>query len=193
MKTKNLLYAMALPVLFGACAQDEFENVAQSTSNPLATEGVNIGPVAISVGEKPQTRLGQNTPGGAWNVWNGDDIIGAVQYSYYKKGNDTPEYVSSAWGSMMQQHPMTLEDGSHGSLFRGHTDFFEGDYFVYYPLQTKWIGDENIQTNYGEFLQVYSPTIQEDNVDEHNKWVSENALQLSGTRAIKGDDAGLNN
>lgn len=189
MKTKNLLYAMALPVLFGACAQDEFENVAQSTSNPLATEGVNIGPVAISVGEKPQTRLGQNTPGGAWNVWNGDDIIGAVQYSYYKKGSDTPEYVSSAWGSMMQQHPMTLEDGS---LFRGHTDFFEGDYFVYYPLQTKWIGDENIQTNYGEFLQVYSPTIQEDNVDEHNKWVSENALQLSGTRAIKGDDAGLN-
>ena len=189
MKTKNLLYAMALPVLFGACAQDEFENVAQSTSNPLATEGVNIGPVAISVGEKPQTRLGQNTPGGAWNVWNGDDIIGAVQYSYYKKGSDTPEYASGAWGSMMQQHPMTLEDGS---LFRGHTDFFEGDYFVYYPLQTKWIGDENIQKNYGEFLQVYSPTIQEDNVDEHNKWVSENALQLSGTRAIKGDDAGLN-
>lgn len=189
MKTKNLLYAMALPVLFGACAQDEFENVAQSTSNPLATEGVNIGPVAISVGEKPQTRLGQNTPGGAWNVWNGGDIIGAVQYSYYKKGSDTPEYVSSAWGSMMQQHPMTLEDGS---LFRGHTDFFEGDYFVYYPLQTKWIGDENIQKNYGEFLQVYSPTIQEDNVDAHNKWVSENALQLSGTRAIKGDNAGLN-
>ena len=189
MKTKNLLYAMALPVLFGACAQDEFENVAQSTSNPLATEGVNIGPVAISVGEKPQTRLGQNTPGGAWNVWNGDDIIGAVQYSYYKKGSNTPVYVIGDQGSMMQQHPMTLEDGS---IFRGHTDFFEGDYFVYYPLQTKWIGNEHIQKNYGEFLQVYSPTIQEDNVDEHNKWVSENALQLSGTRAIKGDDAGLN-
>lgn len=188
MKTKNLLYAMALPVLFGACAQDEFENVAQSTSNPLATEGVNIGPVAISVGEKPQTRLGQNTPGGAWNVWNGDDIIGAVQYSYYKKGSDDPVYAD-AWGSMMQQHPMTLENGS---LFRGHTDFFEGDYFVYYPLQTKWIGDENIQKNYGEFLRVYSPEVQEDNVDEHNKWVSENALQLSGAKAIKGDDAGLN-
>ena len=187
MKTKNLLYAMALPVLFGACAQDEFENVVKSSDNLLATEGVNIGQVAISVGEKPQTRLGQSG-NGAWNVWNTDDNIGAVQYAFYHK-NGGYRVQSSPAGTMVAQHPMTLENGS---LFRGHTDFFEGDYFVYYPLQTKWIGDENIQKNYGENLQVYSPTTQEDNVDEHNKWVSENALQLSGAKAIKGDDAGLN-
>lgn len=187
MKTKNLLYAMALPVLFGACAQDEFENVVKPSDNLLATEGVNIGQVAISVGEKAETRLGQSGSG-AWNVWNTDDNIGAVQYAFYRI-NDGNRVPASPVGTMVAQHPMTLEDGS---LFRGHTDFFEGDYFVYYPLQTKWIGDENIQKNYGENLQVYSPTTQEDNVDEHNKWVSENALQLSGTRAIKGDDAGLN-
>ena len=186
MKTKNLLYAMALPVLFGACAQDEFENVVKPSDNLLATEGVNIGQVAISVGEKAETRLGQSESG-AWNVWNGDDIIGAVQYAFYRPNGDRVK--ASPEGTMVAQHPMTLEDGS---LFRGHTDFFEGDYFVYYPLQTKWIGDENIQKNYGENLQVYSPTTQEDNVDEHNKWVSENALQLSGARLIKGDDAGLN-
>ena len=177
---------MALPVLFGACAQDEFENVVKSSDNLLATEGVNIGQVAISVGEKAETRLGQSG-NGAWNVWNTDDNIGAVQYAFYNI--DDYRVAANPVGTMVAQHPMTLEDGS---LFRGHTDFFEGDYFVYYPLQTKWIGDENIQKNYGENLQVYSPTIQEDNVDEHNKWVSENALQLSGTRAIKGDDAGLN-
>lgn len=186
MKTKNLLYAMALPVLFGACAQDEFENVVKSSDNLLATEGVNIGQVAISVGEKAETRLGQSGSG-AWNVWNTDDNIGAVQYAFYRINGD--RVAADPIGTMVAQHPMTLEDGN---LFRGHTDFFEGDYFVYYPLQTKWIGDENIQKNYGVNLQVYSPTTQEDNVDEHNKWVSENALQLSGTRPIKGDDAGLN-
>lgn len=186
MKTKNLLYAMALPVLFGACAQDEFENVVKPSDNLLATEGVNIGQVAISVGEKAETRLGQSGSG-AWNVWNTDDNIGAVQYAFYRL--DGNRVKASPEGTMVAQHPMTLEEGS---LFRGHTDFFEGDYFVYYPLQTKWIGDENIQKNYGENLQVYSPTTQEDNVDEHNKWVSENALQLSGARPIKGDDAGLN-
>ena len=186
MKTKNLLYAMALPVLFGACAQDEFENVVKPSDNLLATEGVNIGQVAISVGEKAETRLGQSGSG-AWNVWNTDDNIGAVQYAFYRLNGNRVQ--ASPVGTMVAQHPMTLEEGS---LFRGHTDFFEGDYFVYYPLQTKWIGDENIQKNYGENLQVYSPTTQEDNVDEHNKWVSENALQLSGARPIKGDDAGLN-
>ena len=153
MKTKNLLYAMALPVLFGACAQDEFENVVKPSDNLLATEGVNIGQVAISVGEKAETRLGQSGSG-AWNVWNTNDIIGAVQYTFYRR-NDSNPVKATPEGSMVAQHPMTLEDGS---LFRGHTDFFEGDYFVYYPLQTKWIGDENIQKNYGEFLQVYSPT-----------------------------------
>ena len=134
MKTKNLLYAMALPVLFGACAQDEFENVVKPSDNLLATEGVNIGQVAISVGEKAETRLGQSGSG-AWNVWNTNDIIGAVQYTFYRR-NDSNPVKATPEGSMVAQHPMTLEDGS---LFRGHTDFFEGDYFVYYPLQTKWI------------------------------------------------------
>ena len=116
MKTKNLLYAMALPVLFGACAQDEFENVVKPSDNLLATEGVNIGQVAISVGEKAETRLGQSGSG-AWNVWNTNDIIGAVQYTFYRR-NDSNPVKATPEGSMVAQHPMTLEDGS---LFRGHT------------------------------------------------------------------------
>ena len=196
MKTKRLLYAMALPMLLGACAQDEFENVANSAANSMATDGVNIGQVAITVdGGKADTRLTQGASG-AWNVWGIGDNIGAVQFAYYKI--DGAERVqANPVGTMVAQHPMTLEDDN---TFRGHTDFFEGDYFVYYPLQTKWIGDDNIQKNYGERLNVYAsenheqgkPIEQEDNVDEHNKWISENALQLSGKKAIKDDEAGLN-
>lgn len=201
MKTKRLLYAMALPMLLGACAQDEFENVANSAANSMATDGVNIGQVAITVdGGKADTRLAQGA-GGAWNVWGTGDNIGAVQFAYYRNPDtwegDDLRVEAIPKGSMVAQHPMTLEDDN---VFRGHTDFFEGDYFVYYPLQTKWIGDDNIQKNYGDKLQVYAsrnhekgtPIAQEDNVDEHNKWISENALQLSGKKAIKGDEAGLN-
>lgn len=196
MKTKRLLYAMALPMLLGACAQDEFENVANSAANSMATDGVNIGQVAITVdGGKADTRLAQGA-GGAWNVWGTGDNIGAVQFAYYRIDGKSRVQANPA-GTMVAQHPMTLEDNN---TFRGHTDFFEGDYFVYYPLQTKWIGDDNIQKNYGERLNVYAsnnheqgkPIEQEDNVDEHNKWISENALQLSGKKAIKGDKAGLN-
>ena len=195
MKTKRLLYAMALPVLLGACAQDEFENVANSAANSMATDGVNIGQVAITVdGGKADTRLAQGGSG-AWDVWGVGDNIGAVQFAYYTSGE---KWVpADPRGTMVAQHPMTLEDDN---TFRGHTDFFEGDYFVYYPLQTKWIGDDNIQKNYGDRLNVYAsenheqgkPIEQEDNVDEHNKWISENALQLSGKKAIKDDEAGLN-
>lgn len=186
---------MALPMLLGACAQDEFENVANSGANSMATDGVNIGQVAVTVdGNKADTRLSQGASG-AWNVWGTGDNIGAVQFAYYRTNGDPVAAVPQ--GTMVAQHPMTLEEDN---TFRGHTDFFEGDYFVYYPLQTKWIGDENIQKNYGEKLQVYasnnhvqgSAIVQEDNVDEHNKWISENALQLSGKKAIKGDEAGLN-
>lgn len=195
MKTKRLLYAMALPMLLGACAQDEFENVANSAANSMATDGVNIGQVAITVdGGKADTRLAQGASG-AWNVWGIGDNIGAVQFAYYKA--DETWVPANPRGTMVAQHPMTLEDDN---TFRGHTDFFEGDYFVYYPLQTKWIGDDNIQKNYGDKLNVYAsenheqgkPIEQEDNVDEHNKWISENALQLSGKKAIKDDEAGLN-
>lgn len=196
MKTKRLLYAMALPMLLGACAQDEFENVANSAANSMATDGVNIGQVAITVdGGKADTRLAQGGSG-AWDVWGIGDNIGAVQFAYYRIDGKTRVQAAPV-GTMVAQHPMTLEDNN---TFRGHTDFFEGDYFVYYPLQTKWIGDDNIQKNYGEKLNVYAsnnhvqgnPIEQEDNVDEHNKWISENALQLSGKKAIKGDKAGLN-
>lgn len=196
MKTKRLLYAMALPMLLGACAQDEFENVANSAANSMATDGVNIGQVAITVdGGKADTRLAQGGSG-AWDVWGIGDNIGAVQFAYYRI-NGGNRVQADPKGTMVAQHPMTLEDNN---TFRGHTDFFEGDYFVYYPLQTKWIGDDNIQKNYGEKLNVYAsnnheqgkPIEQEDNVDEHNKWISENALQLSGKKAIKGDKAGLN-
>ena len=187
---------MALPMLLGACAQDEFENVANSAANSMATDGVNIGQVAITVdGGKADTRLAQGGSG-AWDVWGIGDNIGAVQFAYYRI-NGGNRVQADPKGTMVAQHPMTLEDNN---TFRGHTDFFEGDYFVYYPLQTKWIGDDNIQKNYGEKLNVYAsnnheqgkPIEQEDNVDEHNKWISENALQLSGKKAIKGDKAGLN-
>lgn len=131
MKTKQLLTAMALPLFFAACSQEEIVN--ENATNDLASRKV-VGEVTINLDEESMSRMafvGGDTP----YKWETGDQFGACLMD--EATEKTPDYNVGFWNRFTlvdyihTNYPFTRQkDGSWTS----EAVMSEGNYFFYYPF-----------------------------------------------------------
>ena len=127
MKTKHLLTAMALPLVFAACSQDEL-----LTDAPVLNDRKVVGEVTLNVGEA-ESRFA--VLGGKY-TWQTGDKFGACLMDELQYGT----YNYSSWFSNFQlvdyiqtNYPFTrLESGS----WKAEAVMCEGNYFFYFPYNS---------------------------------------------------------
>lgn len=123
MRTKHLLWALALPSVFAACTQDEFAEQAQGTIDNRPV----VGAISLNITEEPTTRWAYE---GGFKFDN-NDYIGAALMDTYNS--------SKASGSWDEKYP--LVDYIQTNYKYGYKDGWtnndaimsEGNYFFYMP------------------------------------------------------------
>ena len=132
MKTKSLLTAMALPLVFAACSQEELVNENNATN--LGARKV-VGEVSINLDEEGMSRMafvGGENP----YQWEAGDQFGACLMDVPANGAAMPNYSVGFWNRydlvdyVHTNYPFTRQaDGSWTS----EAVMSEGNYFFYYP------------------------------------------------------------
>lgn len=131
MKTKHIVFALALPAIFAACSQEELV----TPNNPSTSEikGVELGSdFTFSVSENPETRASLDENGKM--VWDAVDKIGMVWVSNSPSSLASPANDFStltALGKVLSNHPLYNESGK----FASKTMVFEGQYWACFPYQ----------------------------------------------------------
>ena len=72
MKTRNLLFAMALPTLFAACTAEEIVN--QAENNALNNRAV-LGDLVVNVEENAASRATWSDETLSWGAWEEEDAF----------------------------------------------------------------------------------------------------------------------
>lgn len=139
MKTKQLLTAMALPLFFAACAQEEI--VTENNASDLSSRKV-VGQVTINLNEESMSRMafvGGDTP----YKWEAGDQFGAclmdeVTGDAFAPDYITPDYVNEGFWSRFTlvdyihtNYPFTRQKEGY---WTSEAVMSEGNYFFYYPF-----------------------------------------------------------
>lgn len=138
MKTKHLLYTLALTSVFAACSEDEF--IANNGQNGVQANRPTLSNVTLTVDqESAQTRMAYE---GAY-VFEAGDTIAAILMDRTNEGRG---YASNtdAWKSLSWLERYQLMDEAHtnypfiydGTTFKANANMLEGNYFLTYPYMT---------------------------------------------------------
>lgn len=132
MKTKHILTALALPLAFTACTQDEFESV-NGIQSDLNNRPV-VGQVAFYDGEDAATRMA-NPETGAMEFANGDQF-GMVLMDESTTSTTGTNLVTIGTNRKYQlvnkaytNYPFT----KNGNVWSSEAELVEGNYFYYMP------------------------------------------------------------
>ena len=135
MRTKQLVTAMALPLFFAACANDELEVV----SNDAALQGSRaaVENVTLNFGEGVESRLAYN-PNNQSYIWDETDQIGAClmdvisdEYGVYKNSGDSYWSKRFQWTDYIQTNYLFNRDADGN--WTTEAKMLEGNYFFHAP------------------------------------------------------------
>lgn len=132
MRTKHLLAALALPLAFAACTNEELIPTEQAQAPVVGSKLVSKGMTLNVVGD-PSTRMSEE---GGVAKWDNGDKIGLGWFSTSATDIKTDQLASWADLSALTDfdiyanHLMTYNNGT----FSTEGDIYEGGYFAYYPF-----------------------------------------------------------
>lgn len=173
MKAKHLLAALALPIVFSACNQDEL--VMNDVEKEVIGTPIGYDLEFTSSFGGPSTRITND------GKWEQDEKIGLGWISDITNTN----LAASAKG-LYSNHPIYCENPA-GSSFKSRTMIYEGLYIASYPYQmttkiTPLKFDLSIQNSFAEASKRYSA-----------RWnVSDKFIDLRGDQAGIGNATALN-
>lgn len=189
MKTRNYLWALALPAMLTACSQEEFttENSSNGNGLNLVENPIENFSLKVEIGDGADTRVVAPDGKPKWEV---DDKMGLVWI--------TPKYWDRVWDGEISDwkdvltvldrpeffanNRFTIKSEGDESVWYSDANTMEGKHFAYFPYQTEW-GEGYLQTKGGqERLKVYNTAEQEDvNGDDRLKWMLNHQTMLSPT------------
>lgn len=123
MRTKHLLWALALPSVFAACTQDEFAEQAQGTIDNRPV----VGAISLNITEEPTTRWAYE---GGFKFDN-NDYIGAALMDTYNSNK-----ASGSWDekySLVDYIQTNYKYGYKDGWTNNDAIMSEGNYFFYMP------------------------------------------------------------
>lgn len=188
MKTRNYLWALALPAMLTACSQEEFttENSSNGNGLNLVENPIENFSLKVEIGDGADTRVVSGSDGK--QKWEVDDKMGLVWI--------TPKYWDSVWNGadwedvltvldrpeFFANNRFTIKSEGEESVWYSDANTMEGKHFAYFPYQTEW-GEGYLQTKGGqERLKVYNTAEQEDvNGTDRLKWMLNHQTMLSPT------------
>lgn len=131
MKTKHILTALALPLAFTACTQDEFESV-NGIQSDLNNRPV-VGQVAFYDGEDAATRLA-NPETGAMEFANGDQFgMVLMDESTTITGNNIVTIGNNRKYQLVNKAYTNYPFTKNGNVWSSEAELVEGNYFYYMP------------------------------------------------------------
>lgn len=131
MKTKHILTALALPLAFTACTQDEFESV-NGIQSDLNNRPV-VGQVAFYDGEDAATRLA-NPETGAMEFANGDQFgMVLMDESTTNTGNNIVTIGNNRKYQLVNRAYTNYPFTKNGNVWSSEAELVEGNYFYYMP------------------------------------------------------------
>lgn len=123
MRTKHLLWALALPSVFAACTQDEFAEQAQGTIDNRPV----VGAISLNITEEPTTRWAYE---GGFKFDNNDYIGAALMDTYASdKAEDTWDNKYPLVDYIQTNYKYGYKDG----WTNNDAIMSEGNYFFYMP------------------------------------------------------------
>lgn len=127
MKTKHILTALAVPMFFAACADDQFENEGVQS---LLKNRPMVGQVTFH-DENVESRL-VNPTTGAMEFKNGDafGMLGMDEVSDLANGNAN---IGSRYYKLANKAFTNYQFVKDGSMWSSESELMEGNYFYYLP------------------------------------------------------------
>ena len=136
MRTKHLLWALALPAVFAACTNDDFQTVEQQNSElgnrPMAGNvelNFNFGDAATRLNSNFDfvngDEIGATLMDEYKEIGDGDKVYGALVAGYDKDYFDFVDYIQTNY-----RYTCTAKGWENSNLL------CSGNYFFYYPYMT---------------------------------------------------------
>lgn len=139
MKTKHLLYTLALTGVFAACSEEEF-----STGNGAGSVQTNrptLSDVTLSIDQEAETRMAYDSENGY--VFEKNDTIAAILMDESKRDRgavtDADDWNEKSWLERYKlvdyvhtNYPFVYD----GATFKANANMLEGNYFLTFPYMT---------------------------------------------------------
>lgn len=174
MNVKHLLMALAVPMAFAACSQDEFVNEAQKVNDGRPV----VGAISLDLQSAPQTRWGWGSTG---FTFDGTDFIGASlmdEIADLTKAEWTEKYTIV--NTISTNYKYGYKDG----WTNNDAVMSEGNYFFYMPYNADLKSRAGLSYSIPTDQTAYDETAT--TADETRAW--KESQMFIGYAAVKVDD-----
>lgn len=190
MKTKHLLFTVAIGATFAACSSEENFNIAENNATDAKLSIRPVVDVEIALPGEVSTRFDIGT--GARPVWSTNDKLGAavIDAPTYTSQSDYVSKLASADGQAIELYNVVESYGCNnafsttngGATWTSDQPMVEGNYLFYAPYQ--------VGLNFRSPLEVAVPRVQDASGEKtalKEFYSGDNIVQV-GYKFITGDD-----
>lgn len=160
MRTKHLLWALALPSVFAACTQDEFAEQAQGTIDNRPV----VGAISLNIAEEPTTRWVYE---GGFKFDN-SDYIGAALMDTYNSAQASGDWDQKY--SIVDYIQTNYKYGYKDGWTNNDAIMSEGNYFFYMPYNDQLKSRAGLPLVVPTEQFAYNPEVETAVADDQYAW-----------------------